>query len=833
MKKNKTDPLQILSDTQQYFLSLQSNSNPIDNKELVLNLTTITSSIILSNDEKTRRERINFLIFWINYIIDCKYDSLNESSKSSIANIINNLDLCQLDCHLDLIGEDESLLFNIETRKLFDKELILTDSQIDIMFSVLDDRNIVFSAPTSYGKSSIIVNSIFLRLFKKEINNVIFVLPSKALINEYRKKINKLISVFDYKITVNENPYIEKSDNQNIHLFTQERVLIFEALNSQKIDYVVFDEVQELLSIVKKAHAERAVLLAKSISLYENKNVPMVFLMPYIRNPEEDFLNFFTNIEFFVKKDLYSPTTSNKYLITRENNTYCLNDVTKNKGFEKSFATKKLDVPTAFQGNDFYDIKFDFYNICRSLDKLDEKTLCYCKKDHTSSIAEEFQKNSSEIPINGRLASLIKYLENYVHPDFELISFLKKGIAIHHADLDTFTKRQIEECFKSNEYKLNFIFCTSTLLQGVNLNANNLFFFAKRGSFTNAELDKKNLFGRVGRIGSKLQGNIYKFWVEGERTKKETVVEELNTSGEQYKIKEGSLSLSEDLINGNELVKSYYQDKDIRKKLNISSPMAIEETQIDNFDYFIGKDSSCKIDRKINDMPQSEKDELEERLKFSTYEDCEYVMEKLCEIYDWKNSKNIDEKYRMTSIKYMATVFYNNFFGVSIKNSINSMIALNKKSEDYVLAIMKTNTQDAKLYPKILKRSNYSSVRNFVRLYEDSDINLLIYSYIYETQNIIEFRVKKYLQDLYYRLLKSKNRQIKSIEDYLIYSVSNNDKKINLNKLGLIDSFAIDELTLKTELFDGDTPNVHRMKEYANSLSLDNPLRYAILDVIV
>ena len=113
MKKNKVDSLQILSDTQQYFLSLQSNSNPIDNKELVLNLTTITSSIILASDEKTRRERINFLIFWINYIIDCRYDSLNESSKSSIANIINNLDLCQLDCHLDLIGEDDSLLFNI------------------------------------------------------------------------------------------------------------------------------------------------------------------------------------------------------------------------------------------------------------------------------------------------------------------------------------------------------------------------------------------------------------------------------------------------------------------------------------------------------------------------------------------------------------------------------------------------------------------------------------------------------------------------------------------------------------------------------------------------
>ena len=49
----------------------------------------------------------------------------------------------------------------------------------------------------------------------------------------------------------------------------------------------------------------------------------------------------------------------------------------------------------------------------------------------------------------------------------------------------------------------------------------------------------------------------------------------------------------------------------------------------------------------------------------------------------------------------------------------------------------------------------------------------------------------------------------------------------------MIDSFAIDELTLKNELFDGDIPNIQRMKEYANSLSLDEPLRYAILDVVV
>ena len=131
------------------------------------------------------------------------------------------------------------------------------------------------------------------------------------------------------------------------------------------------------------------------------------------------------------------------------------------------------------------------------------------------------------------------------------------------ADLDTFTKRQIEECFKDKNCQLNMIFCTSTLLQGVNLNANNLFFLAQKGSFTNAELDKKNLFGRVGRIGngSRLQGHIFKFWVEnGQRTQKETMANELNSSGDLYKIKKRLLTVDYEKIQKDEQVNSYYKD---------------------------------------------------------------------------------------------------------------------------------------------------------------------------------------------------------------------------------------------------------------------------------
>lgn len=834
MKKiNKSNIIEELQEAKDYFLQLSESNKKLDNAELLKILTKATSSITLENDDVKKKIKINFLIFWINYLLDAKFDQLSKELRISIVTIINSLDLFQLD---SFIRNDEidnpSLLFNINSRKIFDDNMILTNNQLDILTGVLNNDNIIFSAPTSYGKSSIVLNSLFIRMKEKEINNVIIVVPSKALINEYRKSLNKLIKSFNYKVEINENPYIDINNNvQYFHIFTQERVLIFDQINKYKIDYTVFDEIQELLSISKNDN-ERAIILAKAISIYENNNTPMIMIMPYIQNPEYEFINHFSNLKFIVKKNLLSPTTSNKYLIIKQNDTFKLLDVTLNKGYSENSQEFQLNIENIHHGNSFYDIKYDFYKICSELNVLDQKSLCYCNKSDISSIAKEFQVGKETIKQDNRLQALVNYLKTYVHPNFELISFLEKGIAIHHSDLDTFTKRQIEECFKDQESKLNMIFCTSTLLQGVNLKAENLFFLAPKGQFTNSELDKKNLFGRVGRIGSKLQGNIFKFWVEGQRIRKETIINELNNSSDQYSVNINDIIIDAEKIESDDNLNSYYHDTAIKKKVKTSRKINYALTEIDNFDYFIGKNKSTIVDRKINDLSQEERLNLENKLKLSTREDCGYVLTKLCEIYDWESSKNFDEKYRMTSIEYLTTVFYNNFLGRSIKQGIESIITTGTKSDSkYILTILRKANGDP--YPKLLLRKNYRNNPNFVRVYTDKDINLLIYSYIYETQNIIEFRVKKYLQDLYYRLSKSKGNTIKSMEDYLIYSVTNNEKKLGLNKIGLLDSFTIDKLSSIPELFDGNTPNIQKIKEYANNLSDQDPIRYSILDVII
>ena len=108
------------------------------------------------------------------------------------------------------------------------------------------------------------------------------------------------------------------------------------------------------------------------------------------------------------------------------------------------------------------------------------------QKNDVSDIAELFAINillDGQECSNKRKRALIRYLSDYIDEHFELIEFLKKGIAIHTGDLDTFTKRQIETIFAEEKSGINHIFCTNTLLKGVNLNANNLFFLAKKGRF--------------------------------------------------------------------------------------------------------------------------------------------------------------------------------------------------------------------------------------------------------------------------------------------------------------------------------------------------------------
>lgn len=819
-----------------YFLRCEKNWDLFNFEDCNIIFIKIFNSILSENDNEKQKKQIAYLIFWINFIIEKCNREVEEPLLTTLITIVSKLDLRQL---IQFTSKKHNMDFSTEidyeTRKIFDDSMALTDSQIEIFLSILNKKDIVFSAPTSYGKTGVVKNTLFLCVEKGFINNFVAILPTNALINEYRKSINEYFANKDIQISIVEGPYIEPQTEKTIFLFTQERFLIFNNLfKSYNFDYILFDEAQNLINSIKATENQRELLLAKSISIVNFLNIPKIFLMPYIKDPYYSFIAKFVDLDeknLTIIDNLFSPTSSLKYLIKKNENGFKLFDVSFNRGYYDSPNEIMLKIKEPHKDNSFDSIKYDLFKICSSneINCLTQKNLFYCNKSSISDTANLFcQELTNQEKICERKEALINYLSEYIDDDFELIDFIRKGVCVHTGDLDSFTKRQIETLFLDENSGVNHIFCTSTLLQGVNMNANNLFFLAKKGKFSNAMLDKKNLLGRVGRLGDCLQGRIFRFYVETPAVKFDTIKEELNTSSEACEFDSKTFKLpAED--KRNDALKTYLQDKDIQN--SITDGCQTLDDQLDCFDYFLGVEFSKKVENKFQNMTQDKIDEIIQAFSLKNYECYKKVVEILNEIYEWEKSKDFDIKNRLTKIDFTARLFYNVSIGTSVKHFIKNAIEINEKNGNIPYVVKsrgRTNVWflSQKDYLKY-KYEYHLEIRNYV----PSDKNKLVYSTLRDISELIEYKLKTYIQDLYYRIRKSTSIKSEDIEMFLTHSLVGNQRKIALKNIGIVDEFAVNKLSEKANLFIEDVPNIAGIIQYAKELESSNPIKYAILDV--
>jgi hypothetical protein len=119
-------------------------------------------------------------------------------------------------------------------------------------------------------------------------------------------------------------------------------------------------------------------------------------------------------------------------------------------------------------------------------------------------IVDSISDNKSK----SELFELINEIKMDVHPKCYLIELLLKGVSYHVGYLPATIKEKIENLYKKKIIKT--VFCTSTLLEGVNLPADNLFIGVKNTSYIlKNSATFRNLIGRVGRKTYNLVGNVF------------------------------------------------------------------------------------------------------------------------------------------------------------------------------------------------------------------------------------------------------------------------------------------------------------------------------------
>ena len=369
-----------------------------------------------------------------------------------------------------------------------------TDAQYNVFEEMKKRNHYSFSGSTSFGKTFIF--EAFTRYIIEERNktdNIAFIVPTKALINQIGNRLKEIVDKLGYKVIT--TPVIPRvflnQDSKYIFVFTAERLIsYFTQKDNPQIDYLFVDEAHKLLS--KKD--TRTPLLYHALVLAKRKSVNIYFASPNIPNAGI-FLEMINNSTDESMSITESPVTQNRFFInTVENKSFMISDYGDDIIFPK-FDFKKNDIIGNLQ-------------LVLKTFSEDRQSIIYCNTvDKTIQTAINFADQLPKIN-SEEIDETIKLIDERIHHQYFLIKCLNKGIAYHFGGIPEEIKLRIEKLYKKGLIK--FLFCTSTLLEGVNLPAKNIFILSEKiGDGKMSNIDFWNLAGRAGRLTKDISGNIF------------------------------------------------------------------------------------------------------------------------------------------------------------------------------------------------------------------------------------------------------------------------------------------------------------------------------------
>ena len=199
-----------------------------------------------------------------------------------------------------------------------------------------------------------------------------------------------------------------------------------------------------------------------------------IFASPNIPNPQV-YLRMMTDIEAGDESKLaitYSPVVQVKFLVDLKNKEIQVyNEHNGNRIHVANIHERKGRKPN------LTDILLKFERMNDGLpEERRKQTIVYFNgRNKAIDAARKFSDELGDAGIKNDpvLETLAKDIRQEVHGDYFLADMIRKGIAYHIGYLPASIRARIETLFQ--EGHITIMFCTSTLLEGVNLPADNLF----------------------------------------------------------------------------------------------------------------------------------------------------------------------------------------------------------------------------------------------------------------------------------------------------------------------------------------------------------------------
>lgn len=634
-----------------------------------------------------------------------------------------------------------------------------TDVQFELFSRLKDSSYFSFSGPTSLGKSFIIRAFVRYCIEKGNGPNIVVLVPTRALINQFSIDLKNDLKDFlvDHKFKLLTNSNISQVEDQSnyILVLTPERFSNYLATETNPIiQYLFVDEAQKLAAQKDTRSITYYNVIERALRKYPDLNV--YFSSPNVRNPGV-FLELFKKDEDNTFRTIEMPVSQNLFFV----------DLARHEAYVypgRKQERIKIDAPRTT-------------GLGTALDTIivlgeGEQNLVYCNRP-TDAVgwAIKFANGRKTEPSNPNtdkeLYKSIKASEQLIHKDYFLIDCLKKKVAFHFGNLPQMIRLSVENLFKNGV--IDHIFCTSTLLEGVNLPAKNVFIIRNKvGNNVFGALEFNNLAGRAGRLTKEMSGNIVciketeKEWKDKDlsileeketaaltpsvyhqiRTKLDEIEQVLADEGDDikpfylrdvlnylanvvciYSLENYENPLKKEIeekrVHIKELVKKRTQDIVIPVRILNTSPSIGVRYQNIVYKYVVSK----RIDPQSIILP-SEID----------FDACKRLLDLFYNLYEWEKTELGHKKLKEQKtgdfgdyIKYLSVIMSQWINGESLNQIINSSLAYHEKS--------------GKIYveykPERFSRTNKVHV------------NTVINDIIDDIENKLRFTLEKYFNNYY------------------------------------------------------------------------------------
>lgn len=416
-----------------------------------------------------------------------------------------------------------SAVQNFYKSKVFNNNLLdKRQKEVIDIFMSLKSKKILVSAPTSFGKTFLLREIIFMN--RTRYKNILLLFPTIALLNENTDSINQLIRdlSMEYKVINNVYSGIEAED-KHIFILTPERALKLLADNaSLHIDFFFMDEIykidedfdrnedssgEDINNKDRKDGGNRAkafrivlYLLAKNVNEY------------YLAGPYLNLKNVKEGMRIFLERNCI--TTIH---IEFEPTSRIEIDAWKKRSVEyHPILGERI---TQLYQDSGLSTKEKVRGIVKYLKRNNlGQAIFYCSRPsnsmrYTKDIIEDFHEDDVKIPYDfiehlkkkynvkiGKNANSAKY--------WGLIHALEHGVGIHHGKFPKYIQNEVLRLFNNGDF--NYLFCTSTIIEGVNTNAKNVIIINNSvGTLTMTAFALKNIKGRAGRYYHHTVGRVF------------------------------------------------------------------------------------------------------------------------------------------------------------------------------------------------------------------------------------------------------------------------------------------------------------------------------------